>query len=100
MTNIYSAWNEIARSTNKSGINYAWAQLLRIQAMHRLTDMYGPIPYSKITGDELKTPYDTQEEAYRNMFTDLNEAIDAFKSYIASNPQGRLLQNLTGFNGL
>lgn len=88
MTNIYSAWNEIARTTNKKGISYAWAQILRVQAMHRLTDIYGPIPYSKITGDELKTAYDTQEEAYKNMFTDLNEAIETFKSYIASNPQG------------
>lgn len=51
MTNIYSAWNEIARATGKSGISYAWAQILRVQAMHRLTDMYGPIPYSKITGE-------------------------------------------------
>lgn len=87
MTNIYSAWNEIARATNKSGISYAWAQLLRVQAMHRLTDMYGPIPYSKITGEDLKTPYDTQEEAYNNMFVDLNEVIESFKSYIAANPQ-------------
>ena len=88
MTNIYSAWNEIARATGKSGISYAWAQILRVQAMHRLTDMYGPIPYSKITGEELKTSYDTQEEVYKNLFTDLNEAIETFKSYVASNPQG------------
>lgn len=47
-----------------------------------------PIPYSKITGEELKTSYDTQEEVYKNLFTDLNEAIETFKSYVASNPQG------------
>ena len=88
MTGIYSAWNEIAKSTNKTGVNFAWAQLLKVQAMQRLTDMYGPIPYSKITGEELKTPYDTQEEVYKNLFKDLNEAIATFKSYIASNPQG------------
>ncbi len=88
MTEIYSAWNEIARATEKTGISFAWAQLLRVQAMHRLTDMYGPIPYSKITGEELKTSYDTQEEVYKQLFVDLSEAIEAFKSYIAANPQG------------
>ncbi|MDO5663737.1 MAG: SusD/RagB family nutrient-binding outer membrane lipoprotein [Bacteroidia bacterium] len=89
MTSIYSAWNEIAKATNKTGVNFAWAQILRIQAMQRLTDMYGPLPYSKITGEDLKTSYDTQEEVYKNMFNDLNEAIATFKSYIASNPQGK-----------
>lgn len=48
--------------------------------MHRVTDMYGPIPYSKIiskTGEvSLTVPYDSQEEVYKQMFKELDEVRD------------------------
>jgi hypothetical protein len=47
MTSVYTAWNEIRKLTNGEGINYAWAQILRVAAMQRITDMYGPIPLFK-----------------------------------------------------
>lgn len=57
------------------------AKLYRVAAMHRVTDTYGPIPYSKIgsgeDGSSLKAPYDSQEDVYKQMLADLNEAIKA-----------------------
>lgn len=51
--------------------------------MHRVTDMYGPIPYSKIiskTGEvSLTVPYDSQEEVYKQMFKELDEVSDVLK---------------------
>ena len=41
--------------------------------MHRMLDMYGALPYSQISSDKLSTPYDTMEEAYHAMFTDLTD---------------------------
>lgn len=41
----------------------ALAKLLRVAIMHRMTDMYGPIPYSKVIDEQgsvsLNVPYDS-----------------------------------------
>lgn len=55
----------------------ALTKLLRVAIMHRSTDVYGPIPYSKIIagnkGESLEVPYDSQEEVYTQMFKELDE---------------------------
>lgn len=83
---IYTAWNEVRGITNGQGVNFAWVQILRVAAMQRLTDTYGPIPYSKVISNELKVAYDSQEEVYKNMFTDLTEARDLLYTYVSTNP--------------
>lgn len=47
--------------------------------MHRVTDIYGPIPYSKMmdndnSGEDLAVPYDSQEQVYTQMLKELEEA--------------------------
>ena len=45
--------------------------------MSRVTDTYGPIPYSKIGQDgKITIPYDTQEEVYNAFFKELDESIE------------------------
>lgn len=52
------------------------ALILKVAAMHRVTDTYGPIPYSKIGVDgKLEVPYDSQEQVYQAMFRELDQAI-------------------------
>lgn len=55
----------------------ALAKLLRVAIMHRMTDMYGPIPYSKVIDKQgsvsLNVPYDSQEEVYKQMLKELDE---------------------------
>ena len=63
------------------GVNWAWAQLLRVSAMQRLTDTYGPIPYSKVSSTDLYVTYDSQEDVYKHMFEDLNNAIEVLTDY-------------------
>lgn len=84
---VYTAWNEIKEVTEGKGVNFAWAQILRVAAMQRVTDTYGPIPYSKVMNNELQVAYDSQEEVYKNMFTDLTEAINTLTAFTASNPR-------------
>ena len=44
--------------------------------MHRVTDAFGPIPYSQIGANgEIATPYDSQEVTYNTFFDELNAAI-------------------------
>lgn len=40
-----------SRRTQGRGISYAWALINRVGLMHRLTDLYGPIPYTQIEGE-------------------------------------------------
>jgi hypothetical protein len=62
---------------------YAWALVMKVEAMHRITDSYGPIQYSqfgKSTGTT--TLYDSQEEVYNLMFQELDIAIAEFDAKI------------------
>ncbi len=55
---------------------YAIAKILRVEAMHRVTDVYGPIVYSQfgVEGASFVT-YDSQKEVYYQFFTELEEAM-------------------------
>lgn len=86
MPAVYTAWNEIKNLTDGEGVNFAWAQILRVAAMQRLTDVYGPIPYSKVISGNLTVDYDSQEEVYKAMFVDLDAAIAILTTYVTSNP--------------
>ena len=60
----------------------ALANVLRVAIMNRLADAYGSIPYSKIVEDKkerLTVPYDTQQEAYTQMFKELDAALEALE---------------------
>lgn len=63
---------------NRENIIYALARIIRVATMHRLADMYGPIPYSKIDPDnlDLYIPYDDDDEVYLTMLEELDEAIE------------------------
>ena len=84
MPKTVSAFNEIARITERTGINYAWALILRAQSFMRLTDMYGPLP---IGADEKDAnAYSSQEDVYKSLINDLNKATDIIKPMLAANP--------------
>ena len=83
MSVIYFLEND---SVNVNYPNFwAWAKLLRVAAMHRITDTYGPIIYSKYgrSGDSDTDIYDSQEDVYNTFFTELDEAIDTLTVYEA-----------------
>jgi hypothetical protein len=64
----------------------ALAKIFRVAIMHRVTDTYGPIPYSKIVEDKkesLTVAYDTQKEVYTKMFAELDEALAALTDNVA-----------------
>ncbi|WP_300978196.1 RagB/SusD family nutrient uptake outer membrane protein [Flavobacterium sp.] len=62
---------------------YAWALVMKVLAMHRMTDTFGPIQYSqfgKSTGTT--TLYDSQQEVYTQMFEELDIAVAEFDAKI------------------
>ena len=76
MPEIYSNLAEVKKSTTDP-IPLAVAEVLKVTAIVRVTDVYGPIPYSKIGQDgKITIPYDTQEEVYNAFFKELDESIE------------------------
>ena len=64
---------------------WAIALILQVQAMSRVTDYYGPIPYSKV-GLDNATPYDAQKDVYDLFFKQLDTAVSNLEAYIATFP--------------
>ena len=71
---------------------FALAQVLKISAWHKATDMFGPIPYKEAGKGLITVPYDSQEEVYKSMFKELSDAIEVLTKY-ADNGNSKLLPN-------
>ena len=56
---------------------YAMAKIIKVEAMHRVSDIFGPIIYTKYreVNPDLGVDFDSQQAAYNAFFVDLNEAI-------------------------
>ena len=60
---VMSPWSEIVKKAKEQERPQvaALADIVKVLAMSRVTDMYGPIPYSKFGNGEFSVPYDSQE---------------------------------------
>ncbi len=73
-TNLTAVMNICEQTGNP--VPYAIAQIIKVAAMSRITDAYGPIPYSLIGKDgSITTPYDPQSKVYDKFFSELDEAV-------------------------
>mgnify|MGYP002546945076 FL=1 len=43
----------------------ALADIVKVAAMHRVTDTYGPIPYLNISSGDINKAYDPQQAVYK-----------------------------------
>lgn len=72
---LYSNLNELSDITDDP-VTLAIAKIIKVTAMLRVTDTYGPIPYTKIgEGGAIAVAYDSQEEVYDAMFAELDDVI-------------------------
>lgn len=80
---------------------YAWAQIIRVLAMHRLSDIYGPIIYTHyaIINEDRSIDYDSQEQAYDAFFKDLDSAVTALTLYVPSATDNRFKKFDLSYNG-
>ncbi len=82
---IYANYRTLQNVTDDPVI-LAVGEIIKVVAMHRVTDTYGPIPYSKIgQNGEINVPYDSQEDVYKKMFEELNAAIETLASNRTNN---------------
>lgn len=77
--------------SSRNPVPWAMAQIIKVAAMSRITDTYGPIPYSKIGEDgNIVTPYDSQQDIYMKFFEELDASIQTLKE----NPNVQLVANV------
>ncbi|SFS36402.1 Susd and RagB outer membrane lipoprotein [Zhouia amylolytica] len=75
----------VAASGDTSGEKFVHlANIIKVMAMHRVSDVFGPIRYSKFNEFATSGEYDSQETAYKAFFTDLDAAISGLESEVGS----------------
>lgn len=62
------------------------ALIVKVEAMHRVTDKFGPIAYSAVGKSLTTTPYDSQQSVYNRFFNELDTAVTGLQTYVAANP--------------
>lgn len=76
MENVITSYNKVITMT-EDPIYLSVAKILKVMVMARVTDVYGPIPYSELKADgALNAAYDSQEKVYETMISELNSAIE------------------------
>lgn len=86
---VMPAWLSIKRKTAGDAAaqhTFALAEILKVESIHRTTDMYGPLPYFDFGNGGLTTNYNSQEEIYNSFFTDLDAAIATLTDYVQRYP--------------
>ena len=74
--------NAVELGGDESGIKFVYlANIVKVSAMHRVSDIYGPIRYTKFDDFETTGEYDSQEVAYQAFFDDLDAAIEGLRDF-------------------
>lgn len=89
---IYGDWSKVQIATEAIGPVYQMAQIIRVGTMIKLTDTYGPIPYTQINGQDVTVAYDKQEDVYLAMIQDLTTAADEIVSYLGAGGNTTLIE--------
>ena len=79
-TEVMQPWQSIVENTDENSPARALATIVKVFGMSRITDKYGPIPYSKF-GTGIHVTYDSQKDIYYRFFEELTEAVNVLVSY-------------------
>lgn len=72
VTTVFDLWKD----AEGYELDYNMSRVMRVYVMHRMTDLYGDVPYSEAgRPNEFSYPkYDTQESIYMDMLNELDQA--------------------------
>jgi hypothetical protein len=85
---FYANYFKVREYTEEKGYIYAWANIVRVAVMLRVTDTYGPIPYVKMGEGRMTVEYDDVQTVYHSMINDLDNSITALTVFVSEN-QGK-----------
>ncbi len=63
-----------------------WGKILKVAAMHRVADIYGPIIYTEFGKADSGAAYDDVKTLYNRFFEDLDEGIAGLEAYEKAEP--------------
>jgi hypothetical protein len=92
---VMPAWQQIKKTATTQNLPEvtAMATIVKVEAMHRVTDAYGPIPYNNYGSGSLQNNYSPQQDVYTKFFLELDTAIDVLTLYAQGNPGVAVLKN-------
>lgn len=80
---VFGARLQLSKITEDE-VSLAVADICEVAVFAKLTDAYGPLPFSKLGADgSLVAPYDSQEVLYDSFFTKLDAAIAVLTNHSA-----------------
>ena len=84
---IMNNWLQVKKVARPQDQHFvAMALIFKVEAMHRITDQYGPIPYSQYGTNAFFVPYDSQQAIYTRFFAELDTAVSTLSAYVKANP--------------
>ncbi|MFV0484315.1 MAG: SusD/RagB family nutrient-binding outer membrane lipoprotein [Bacteroidales bacterium] len=88
-----TASGEVERSSKENYPEiYAAARILRVAAIHRLSDQYGPVIYTHYGDSQTGGEFDSTQDAYYAFLKDLSECVSTLETYISANPGAKPLE--------
>ena len=80
-------WSQVKAKARPQDAHFvAMALILKVESMHRVTDVYGPLPYSTYGTNAFGVSYDTQQAIYNRFFNELDTAVTTLTAYVKANP--------------
>lgn len=92
---VMPAWQSINKIAMEQGLPEvaAMAAIVKVEAMHRVADSYGPLPYINYGSGSLQNNYNSLQDIYTKFFEELDQAIDVLTLFAQGNPDARALKN-------
>ena len=87
-TDVLPQLQTLFENNDPSSAEYAIADIWWVYSFHRVTDYWGPIPYSKAGIPGSTVDYDPQDEIYSDFFTRLDNAISVLQTKTGTNAYG------------
>jgi len=87
-TDVVPQLQTLFEEMDPSSPEYAIANIWWVFAFHRVTDYWGPIPYSQAGVSGETVPYDAQPDIYNDFFDRLSTAVNTLKATSASSAYG------------
>lgn len=87
-TTIVPQLQTLFENTDPASAEYALANIWWVYSFHRITDYWGPIPYSKAGIPGTSVPYDAQSVIYDDFFKRLDEAVGVLNGKTGEKPFG------------
>lgn len=73
--------SDILKSTEELDFT-SIAKIIRVEAMHRVADIYGPIPYTKAMQGGQAVPYDDLATVYKTFLAELEESVNDLTTFV------------------